>query len=93
MKLQWTPAWLRANGNTGSVTRTPGKDRARSSHSSDTCNCCEETKNKLVSHVSDADNDDDDDDDAVHPDDDDDDHDDDDLNETCPFRDPNSSWN
>ena len=52
-------------------------------------------KTKLVSHVSDADNDDDDDDDAVYPDDDDDDddHDDDDPNETCQFRDQNSSRN
>ena len=53
-------------------------------------------KTELVSHVSDADDDDDDDeddDDDDEADDDDDDHDDDDPNETCQFRDQNSSWN
>ena len=50
-------------------------------------------KTELVSHVSDDDDDVVDDDDDVHPDDDDDDDDDDDPNETCQFRDQNSSRN
>ena len=69
-------AWLKANGITGLATRTPGRRRERSSNSCETCSCCEETKSKLVSHVSDADDDDDDDDDDADADADDDDDDD-----------------